>query len=808
MSEKIKKQDQRVSMAEKNAKGKQWYKNKADALDNSHDSLRSYSSGGLSEYKRMRVNYDLYNNILNLADFSYICEPFGAEAGELPAKMVNRDIVSGKIKALLGMEMKRPFPWRVMATNPEATTRREQEQSTRLKQYVESMIMAPIKEQIEMKYQQEAQGRELTPEEMEQIQQKIAEETKAMTPPEVLKYMKRDHQDPAEVLSHQLLEYLIQKTDIKRKFNDAFKHLHLSAKEIMYVGILNGEPQVWNVNSVRFNSSMTRDQQFVEDGEDASCEYRMSPSDVVKFFGDELTNKDIDDIYANYSGHNLRSVEERMFSRPDSNFDFSDKRDDDTVRVLHCVWKSLRKIGFLLYIDEEGNEQETIVFEDYRLDYENGDVAIEWEWIPEVYETWKIGKDKYVGMQPVAGQFKDLDNLYHCKLPYYGAVCDGMNSTPTCLMDRLKVYQYYYNIVMYRLELLLASDKGKKVMMNINAIPKESGMDIKQWQYFFESSPFMWTNPEEEGAGQGDVTNMAKVIDLSTASDIGRYIELAEYLKRQAGESVGITAQVEGQIGPNDAVSNTRQNLVQTSHILEPYFEIHNHVKRNVLQALIETAKVAYSQSQPEKLNYFLDDMSRQTINMDIGLLEHSTIGLFVSNTSESEEAMQTLKQLSHAAMQTGKAELSDVLSVLRQKGLIEAEETLKVAEDKRRQAEQQAQQQQIQAQEEADKRARQAAQEDHEMEKEKIILKEEEKRKTEVTKASIMAASFNPDLDADNDGVNDFIEIARDGVNADIKREELQLQRDKLSQQTITDNKKLELEEKKLKIMDKKAKS
>ena len=60
------------------------------------------------------------------------------------------------------------------------------------------------------------------------------------------------------------------------------------------------------------------------------------------------------------------------------------------------------------------------------------------------------------------------------------------------------------------------------------------------------------------------------------------------------------------------------------------------------------------------------------------------------------------------------------------------------------------------------------------------------------------MAASFNPDLDADNDGVNDFIEIARDGVNADIKREELQLQRDKLSQQTITDNKKLELEEKK----------
>jgi len=369
------------------------------------------------------------------------------------------------------------------------------------------------------------------------------------------------------------------------------------------------------------------------------------------------------------------------------------------------------------------------------------------------------------------------------------------------------VYQYYYNIVMYRLELLLASDKGKKVMMNINAVPKTNGMDIKQWQYFFESSPFMWYDPSEEGVSNGDVNAMAKTIDLSTASDIGRYVELAEYLKRQAGESVGITAQVEGQIGPNDAVSNTRQNLVQTSHILEPYFEIHNHVKRNVLQALIETAKVAYSQSQPEKLNYFLDDMSKETINMDIGLLENSTIGLFVSNTSESEEAMQTLKQLSHAAMQTGKAELSDVLSVLRQKGLIEAEETLKVAEDKRRQADQQQQQQQQQHESDMAKGAR-----DHEKEiwandKEDIILKEEEKRKTEVVKSSIMAASFNPDMDKDGDGVNDFLEIARDGVDANIRAQEVKLGQDKLNHDKVIDKKKLELEEKKIKVMGQKAK-
>ena len=65
-------------------------------------------------------------------------------------------------------------------------------------------------------------------------------------------------------------------------------------------------------------------------------------------------------------------------------------------------------------------------------------------------------------MQPLPGQFKDINNLFYCKLPYYGIVHDAINSQSQSLVDRLKSYQYWYNIIMYRLELLLAADKGKK----------------------------------------------------------------------------------------------------------------------------------------------------------------------------------------------------------------------------------------------------------------------------------------------------------------------------------------------------------
>jgi len=389
--------------------------------------------------------------------------------------------------------------------------------------------MQPIQEQIILQHQQELQGRELTPEEQQQIQQQVQQELETATPEEVRKYMEREHQDPAEALGSQLLEYLIQKCDLRRKFNNAFKHGLISAKGILYVGIVNGEPEVWNVNLLRFNYDKSPDIEFIEDSEYATCEYRMTPSEVVKYFGDELTEDQIDRLYskAEKSFSNQQHIDRWLED------DYSNEN-PNTIRVLHCVWKSLRKIGFLSYIDENGESQETIVDEHYKLNRDAGDISLEWEWIPEVYQTWKIQNDIYVKMNPLEGQFKDLDNLYHCKLPYYGAIYDNMNSQETSLMDRLKVYQYYYNIVMYRLELLLASDKGKKVLMNINMIPDSAGIDIKKWQYFMESTPYMWYDPNEEGTHYNDVNTIAKVIDLSLASDIQKYMEIAEYLRQQA----------------------------------------------------------------------------------------------------------------------------------------------------------------------------------------------------------------------------------------------------------------------------------
>lgn len=785
---------ERLSRKEKEDNNFLWYREKIDMYDTKANFL-SIGYGGVNEYKRMRVNYDLFNNIVDLSDFAYVATPYGSEMGELPAQMVNRDICSYRVKALIGMEMKRPFGYRIIATNKEASNRKVEEETNRIRQYVIDSIMAPIRQETEAKYQAEIKGRELTEQEMQEIQQQIEAEIEAKTPDKIRAYMRRDHRDPAEVQGQQLLNALIKKLDVRKKFNNGWKHGLISAYEVYWLGIINGEPAMKVVNPVRFSCDKASDLDYIEQGEWAAAEYRMHPSQVVQVF--DLTDKEIDTVWRNYNHHITQRVHDNLF-----NFDeYLTYEDKNSIRVLHCVFKGLRKIGWLDYIDEDGVLQtKFMVDESYRLNKANGDIKITWEWIPEVYEGYKIGTSIYKEMRPVPGQFKDPDNIYKCNLPYYGAIYDNTNSQPTSVMDRMKVYQYYYNIVMYRLELLLASDKGKKILMNINAIPTDSGIDLKKWQYFFESTPFMWYNPDEEGMNQSDVNTIAKTLDLSLASDIQKYIQLADYLEQKCGKSVGITDPVLGQTSVSERVTNNQQNLVQTSHMLEPYFDLHNCIKRNVLQGLLDLAKVAYATSDKKFISYILDDMSQEMLQMDINLLNESTLGLFMEDSSMSEEIKQTIQQLAHAAMQNQKIELSDVLKVIKQDSIQEAEEALLVSEELRAKREQESSQASEKARAEAEQKARDWEKEKMSIEHANTMEEIDAKGQWDIQKQAMLSMGFDPNKDVDDDGVPDVLEVARQGVDAEIQRSKEARENRKLDFQIADAKAKNALKEKELK--------
>lgn len=790
----------RLSRAQKEANDQQWFKEQIDNYDNSSfsSSIFDREEGNISEWKKMKINYDLFNNRINAKDFEYVCQPYGENVGKLPLDFTNKDILSGKVKAMMGMEMRRPFSWKVVALNEEATTRREQEEFDQIKQFVINSITEPIRQKLELEQAQQLQGRELSEEEKQQMQQQLEQEMKTRTPPEVGLYMEREHQDPAEVLSHQILEYIIEEQNIKEKFNLGWKHGLISGKEIFWVGEVNGKPTLKVINPLRFDYDRNEDNHYIEDGEWACYEMYLTPSQIISHFGDELKEKQIDDIYNGFQDGSVFRTE----------FTFKNQYFDTTgIRVLHCEWKAPKCIKFVSGIDiETGEPYEYLVDETYIINREAGDLNVVTKWIPSKYEGYKIGKDIYVGMREIPGQNKDLDNLYSCKLSYIGACYDNTNSESTSLVDRMKYYQYMYNILMYKIELLISSDEGKTLLLNGNIIPKSADIKTEEWIYNFKVNKLGIVNPNEEGSGYNDITQSVKEIDLSLMSDIQKYIELADYVERRCGESVGITKQIEGQIGGNEAVRNTQQAIIQSANILEPYFEVHSIVKKNVLQSLIEVAKVAYLTYQPKHLNYVLDDMSRKMVTIDYDLLENSTYGIFINNSTKADEALQMVQQLSHAAMQNQTIEMSDLIKVMRSQSIPEAEELLKKAEKERREFMQQQQEQEQQAQQELQKSQQEFEKEkmymDHQFKMEEI----EKKGELEIQKQTILSIGFNEDKDLDKDGVPDVLEVAKFGVEANVKAENIKLQREKLEYQKEKDRKQEKLMERKLDIEDKKA--
>ena len=737
---------QRISKKQKTKNDYAWAKSVIDEIERQSSDNRLDVSTSLSSSDRKKVNYDLFNGKLDREDFEYVCKPYGMDVGEMPAELRHYDIMSPKLRVLFGEEIKRPFNYKVVSTNPEAITDKERQKADLLRQYITEQIQQKVQQTLAMQAEggmMEAQDPEAQQQQMQQVQQ-------AMTPPEIEEYMKRTYQDGREIQAQQILNYLEKKERLRDKFNKGWKHALISGEEVYWSGIVNGEPTLRTVNPLFFDYDKDPDLDYIQDGQWANN------------FGEYMDDQEIKDLYAdNYSsetgGHALGS---KTFSYDDGTLfdpyinleDTDDAKKGSYIKVTHSEWKSLRKIGFLIYMDESGTPQDIIVDEKYKINKEAGDIELKWEWIPEVWEGTKIGKDLYINMRPKPNQHKDLDNLYSCKLGYIGTAYNNLNAASVSLIDRMKPYQYLYNIIMYRLELDLASDKGKKFLADINQIPSSMGMDMDKWLYYFDAMGIAWVNPNEE------------------------------YLELQCSEVSGITKQREGQIGPTELVGTTQQAVVQSSHITEEWFSIHSSVKKEVMSSLIDTAKVAWGDGEKEKLQYVGDDMTIAMFTVDPEQFSNTSYGVFVSDSARDQELFMILRQLTQAALQNQMTELSDVIKMFSTNSTAELRTMLETAEDKRREREQQMQQAQAQSQEKIAMAQLQTEQKKLELEKYKTDANNE----TKIEVAEINSFRNQMDQDSNDNGIPDQLEI------------------EKLKAQVHNNEKKITLENRKLDIKEK----
>lgn len=585
------------------------------------------TSGGnsTSYYGELQTYYNLYNSIFDEKDFKSITNPFKVEDG-FPATPHDFNIIRPKVDLLIGEETKRPLNFRVIRTSQEATSEMQEKEKQMILQYIEAAITA-----------------KMSPEEAQQFQEQL-QSGEIMPPEQIAKYMDKDYKDIVENTAYHSLTYLREKLDLDNEFIKGWKDGLISGREIYYVGVLNAEPYAERVNPICFSYDKSPDLDFIEDGSWCCRKMRMPITEVYDRYYDKLEEKDLDrleEMIGSTPGRNLgdrspvdMGIQLRIYDNPI--FEGSGK---SLVNVWHCCWKSFKKIFYVTTTDDAGQPQINIVDETYQP--VGNEVSVEPDWIIEVWEGYRAGSDLYFGIQPIEYQHVSIDNPNSQKLPYCGAIYSNTNSKPRSLVSILKPLQYMYIVLWYRLELAIARDKGKVVNMDITQIPKSMNISPAKWMHYLSSVGVNFINPYEEGwnipgreGGKPAQFNQITALDLTMSNVIAEYIQLMDKIEELAGTISGITQQREGAVSTSEMVGNVERSVVQSSHITEPLFWVHNQCKRRVLNMLLNTAKGAWEETGKQKLQYIFDNGERAFLDI-APKFYYEDMDVFVSDTSK-----------------------------------------------------------------------------------------------------------------------------------------------------------------------------
>ena len=724
-----------------------------------------------------KINYDLLNGILHMQDLQLILNPENLDADFIPERIQHYPIMNSKLNVLRGEEAKRIFDFRVIVTNPNAISEIENEKK--------QQVFAALQQLIADNSQSE--------EEFNQKLERLGE------------YYSYEWQDMREIRGNALLQHYMKEYDIPFMFNQGFMDAMAVAEEIYQCDIVGGEPVIERLNPLKVRVFKSGYSNKIEDADMIILEDYWSPGKIIDTYYDTLTAKDIKYIEGIPFTNNSESVDsmdniderkgfinthmvgdvighDNFFVDPEYLFT-GDEIDtllpydlNGNIRVCKVFWKSRRKIKEIKSYDPESGEE---VYNFYPETYIPDESLGEEErvfWVNEAWEGTKIGNDVYVNMRPRVIQYNRLSNPSRCHFGIIGSIYNLNDNRPFSMVDMMKQYNYLYDAIHDRLNKLMARNWGKIIYLDLAKVPK--GWTIDKWMYYAKTNGIAVSDSFKEGnigAATGKLAgalnnNSNGVIDAELGNSIQQQINLLEFIKMEMSEVAGITRQREGQIANRETVGGVERATLQSAHITEWLFTIHDDLKKRVLECFLETAKIALK-GRSKKFQYILADHSMQIINIDGDEFAECDYGLVVDNSNAVQDLNQKLDTLAQAALQTQSLSFSTIMKLYSSSSIAEKQRFVENDERKMRERAQQVQQEQLQAQQ-------QQAQIEYQAKQEEMQFKDTLNQRDNETKILIATISAN----TNEDGIKEpeYSQEAKDKLLEQMREFDAKLQLDK----------------------------
>ena len=203
-----------------------------------------------------------------MEDLAMVINPDNIQAGFIPDRIQHYPIMNSKLSVLRGEESKRVFDYRVVITNPNAISEKE---NTR-------------KEELNARLQQVIADKSQSEDEFNQELEKIND------------YFTFEWQDSREIRANALLSHYTKEYNIPFLFNMGFMDGMTVGEEIYQCDIVGGEPTIEKINPLKIRVFKSGYSNRIEDAGMIVIEDYWSPSRVIDTFYDSLSRKDIEYI--------------------------------------------------------------------------------------------------------------------------------------------------------------------------------------------------------------------------------------------------------------------------------------------------------------------------------------------------------------------------------------------------------------------------------------------------------------------------------------------------------------------------------
>lgn len=832
----------RVSASKKRANNFARQREIMDAYDLYYGYYRDYD-----EIDKYDVNYDLFNGRLDVSMYDdAVAFNIDNEQVKLESStaITHYPLISQLANEIHGEMINRPFKPHVKDISLNGKNLRMKKWNELLMEFINNTIIGPLQQEATQKFFL-ANGItdpfSLNPEQQNQAQAEIQKMTQEMMPEDMLDFMTNDFQTPTQRQAQQLLEWFIERNNLKALFDEGYKHAIAVAKEVYYIGDRHDHPFVEFINPKFFTFGPASNSDWIQDGIWAKYEEWLSYEEVTQRYAEELRMKDLKELESLFEPIGGFRLDQRDPYKPDQvkeramhelgregsflhdkyrhvNYKTREGQKDILrlyedvinkygpkygynysnygVRVARLAWRDKRLLKRVTRI-ENGKEKKYWLSEHYEPRPE--DVKVVEVWVDEIWEGDKIGTATetciYTNIRPIPGQYRSIDDPFDTKLPYIGKLYNTHlgNSKNVSLVDLGKPWQKEFDTTMAQLKHDMSTDLGNVFLLTLSLKPE--GMT---WQNFLDTvknSNLMLVDYHKRGINNID-PQLLRSINLSKAPDIANKVQLLDYFRNNLIMSMRSNQNRIGAVGQYATNENIKMNTAAAYNQTENYFDTHRQITEKVMNALLNRAKYVYKQN-PEKLSHILDDMAAADLELSAPFW-YSTFNVKVTTSTEDIRKMEELRGQVLSFIQNGMSfdgvlalSLADTPSEIKD---VLKKETARIEKQRQEQMahEQQIQQQQIQAQ---------MAEKQKEMELE--LTMHREKLASQERRTEIDVQKFRLQNDVDQNQISDFIEKAILEMQQKQQQHESQLEYDRQQQEIDKEHKdkELELEEKEINL-------